>query len=285
VPLETPSPCAPLESLKKDVAALRRSHSYPAGYGQWPDRFAPKALALIFPHFQEAHASGSLDFECAELRELLLSGIRSLHDRLPQSPEETADRFFECLSCVREALLEDATEMYDGDPAAESIDQVMFCYPGFYAIAVHRFAHALRKLGVPLLPRMLSEYAHRISGVDIHPGASIGRFFFIDHGTGIVIGETAVIGSHVKLYQGVTLGAHQVHKRLAGSKRHPTLEDGVVVYAHSTILGDIVIGANTVVGGNTWITRDVPPNSVVSSRNVITRAAEPPHVETSDFSI
>ena len=144
------------------------------------------------------------------------------------------------------------------------MEEIILCYPGFYCISVYRLAHILYELGVPVLPRVMTEYAHGKTGIDIHPGAEIGSPFFIDHGTGIVIGETAMIGEHVKIYQGVTLGALTVEKRLANTKRHPTIEDHVVIYAGSTILGgDTVIGHHTVVGGNTWITESVLPYSVV----------------------
>ncbi|NNC61438.1 MAG: serine acetyltransferase, partial [Eudoraea sp.] len=150
------------------------------------------------------------------------------------------------------------------DPASLSIEEVYLAYPGFYAIAIYRLAHELYKKKFPLVPRLMTEYAHRQTGVDINPGARIGKSFFIDHATGVVIGETAVIHDHVKIYQGVTLGALYVTKSLSDTKRHPTIEDNVTIYANATILGgETVIGANSIIGGNAWLTGSVPPNSKV----------------------
>ena len=154
--------------------------------------------------------------------------------------------------------------IFSGDPAAASRDEVIFAYPGFLATAVHRIAHILYRLDVPLVPRLLAEWAHGKTGIDIHPGAQIGASFAIDHGTGIVIGETSVIGERVRVYQGVTLGALAVSKRLAHKKRHPTLGHDVVVYANATILGgSTVVGDGSIIGGNVWLTTSVPPRSVV----------------------
>jgi len=174
------------------------------------------------------------------------------------------DNFMGALPEIYDALLCDARAILDGDPAAESLDEVIAAYPGFFAITAHRLSHQLHVARVPLLPRMLSEAAHQRTGIDIHPGAQIGRCFCIDHGTGVVIGETAVVGDNVKVYQGVTLGAASVSKEGRGHKRHPTVQDRVVLYAHATILGgDTVIGHDTVIGGNVWLTSSVPPNSYV----------------------
>ena len=175
-----------------------------------------------------------------------------------------AGQFFDSLPEVYEKLNEDVTAMYEGDPAAKSRSEVIQTYPGFYAIAAYRIAHQLHLLGVKGIPRVITEHAHSKTGIDIHPSARIGNYFCIDHGTGVVIGETAVIGDHVKIYQGVTLGALSVSKDDAVKKRHPTLEDHVVVYAGATILGgETVIGRNSVVGGNVWLTRSVPANSKI----------------------
>ncbi len=161
-------------------------------------------------------------------------------------------------------LDDDALAMFEGDPAANSVTEVVRSYPGFYAVAAHRIAHALLRSGVPQLPRAISEHAHRVTGIDINPGASIGRFFCIDHGTGVVIGQTAIIGNRVKIYQGVTLGALSVNKEDATNKRHPTIEDDVVIYAGATILGgNTVVGRGSVIGGNVWLTRSVPPGTKV----------------------
>lgn len=158
----------------------------------------------------------------------------------------------------------DIQAIFLGDPAAKSEFEVIRAYPGFYAISFYRLAHALYSLDIPLLPRILTEYAHSKTGIDIHPAAEIGEFFHIDHGTGIVIGETCKIGSHVKLYQGVTMGALSVDKSMANTKRHPTIEDRVVVYSGATILGgDTVIGHDSIIGGNVWLTKSIPPGSSV----------------------
>lgn len=167
------------------------------------------------------------------------------------------------LPTILAQLNTDAQSLDNNDPAAQSIEEVYLCYPGFYAIAVYRLSRPLFLQGFPLIPRLMTEYAHRITGVDIHPGAAIGTPFFIDHATGIVIGETSIIKNNVRIYQGVTLGALHVSKSVKGKKRHPTVEDNVTIYANATILGGAtVIGANSTIGGNVWITESVPANSV-----------------------
>ena len=172
--------------------------------------------------------------------------------------------FLNKLPDIIEKLNLDAKEILDNDPAANNIEEVYLAYPGFYAIAVYRFSHEFYKIDMPLIPRLMSEYAHRLTGIDINPGAEIGTPFFIDHGTGIVIGETAVIKDHVKIYQGVTLGALQVSKEMQGEKRHPTVEDNVTIYANATILGgDTIIGKNSTIGGNVWVIASIPENSLV----------------------
>ena len=174
--------------------------------------------------------------------------------------ENTAQRFIEQLPVVRDVLFTDLQATFEGDPAAKSKEEIVFSYPGFYAICVYRIAHLLHKDGVPFLPRMLTEYAHGKTGIDIHPGAQIGEYFFIDHGTGIVIGETTVIGKGVKIYQNVTLGALSPRKgqSLAGMKRHPTVEDNVTIYSGTSILGgETIIGKGAVIGGNCFLTESV----------------------------
>jgi serine O-acetyltransferase len=168
------------------------------------------------------------------------------------------------LPLILELLNLDAEAISECDPASFSIEEVYMAYPGFYAVAIYRLAHELYKEGLPLVPRLMSEYAHSKTGVDINPGAQIGKSFFIDHATGVVIGETAVVGNNVKIYQGVTLGSMFIAKNLQSIKRHPTIEDNVTIYANATILGgDTIIGANSVIGGSTWVTKSVPPNSTV----------------------
>ncbi len=169
---------------------------------------------------------------------------------------------------IREQLDLDAIAAHKNDPASKSLEEIYLAYPGFYAIAVHRLSHQLLKLEVPILPRMMSEFAHSTTGTDIHPGAKIGDSFFIDHATGIVIGETTVIKDDVQIFQGVTLGGIQVNKSLASTKRHPTIESGVVIYANATILGgNVVIGKNSVIGANVCITESVSENSVVTAHS------------------
>ena len=183
-------------------------------------------------------------------------------------PEEKAsiilNRFFTELEPIKRELEKLIFIFFNNDPASKSEIEIIVSYPGFFAIAVHRLAHVLYKLETPILPRFFSEYAHKQTGIDIHPGATIGKNFYIDHGTGIVIGETTLIGDNVKIYQGVTLGAFYVAKNLADQKRHPTIEDNVTIYAGATILGGTtVIGKNSVIGGNVWITKSIAPNSIV----------------------
>lgn len=177
---------------------------------------------------------------------------------------DTIEAYFNDMCSIKDQLLKDAQLILDFDPASSSLEEVILSYPGFEAITVHRLAHPLYLLKVPLLPRMMSEWAHSQTGIDINPGATIGCPFFIDHGTGVVIGETALIGNNVKIYQGVTLGALAVRKEDAKRKRHPTVQDNVVIYAGSTILGgSTIIGHDSVIGGNTWLTQSVPAHSVV----------------------
>ena len=179
--------------------------------------------------------------------------------------------FFERIPAVREFIESDLLAAYDGDPAAGCLEEIILAYPGLMAVTVYRIAHELYKLQIPVLPRLMTEYAHSETGIDIHPGATIGKHFFIDHGTGIVIGETAVIGENVKIYQGVTIGALSTKggQKLSGKKRHPTICDNVTIYAGASILGgDTVIGENTVIGGNTFITRSVGPDTRVSMKNL-----------------
>ena len=184
--------------------------------------------------------------------------------------QELCLAFFEEIPAVRAMVDTDLQAAYDGDPAATGKDEVIFSYPGLFAITVYRLAHVLYTLNVPMLPRMMTEHAHSVTGIDIHPGATVGKFFFIDHGTGIVIGETTVIGENVKIYQGVTLGALSTRggQSLRGKRRHPTIEDNVTIYAGASILGgDTTIGAGCVIGSNAFITRSIAPGTTVSIKN------------------
>lgn len=184
-------------------------------------------------------------------------------------PTALAEAFLERMPEIQALLLLDARACFDGDPAARGPEEVVFCYPGFFATVVYRIAHELHLLGVPYVPRIMTEYAHNETGIDIHPGARIGRHFMIDHGTGVVIGETCVIGDHVRIYQGVTLGALSTRggQRIAGTRRHPTIEDNVIIYANASILGgDTVIGENSVIGGSAFITSSVPAGSTIPGK-------------------
>ena len=188
-----------------------------------------------------------------------------------EKTQSITDLFFAEVPAIYKRLLNDAAAMLEFDPAAKSIEEVLMAYPGFFATAVYRFSHQLVVLGVNILPRVFAEYAHSKTGIDIHPGATIGNSFFIDHGTGIVIGETTIIGNNVKIYQGVTLGALSVNKNCAEVKRHPTIEDTVIIYSGATILGgDTVIGHDSVIGGNVWLTNSVLPFSIVYHKSEIT---------------
>ena len=205
---------------------------------------------------------------------IALETIPAYQDDSPEKKQKMAQKismdFFKQIPKIRAYAETDLQAAYDGDPAAVSKDEIIFSYPGLYAITVNRIAHELYLLKAPLIPRIMSEYAHGRTGIDIHPGATIGKYFFIDHGTGVVVGETTVIGEHVKIYQGVTLGALSTRagQGLRDKKRHPTLEDYVTVYAGASILGgDTVIGKNAVLGSNVFITASIQPDSRVSIRN------------------
>jgi len=228
-------------------------------------RFVDDLMVLLFP----IKGNRKIDLRETEIRlermrlrlkELLIP----LEKDIQESPENIAKQFFDQLPVVYKNLLEDAETFMKSDPAARCVEEVILCYPGYSCLVVHRLAHNLFKLNVPVLPRVMSEYLHGLTGIDIHPGANIGKNFFIDHGTGIVIGETAIIGNNVKIYQGVTLGAIFVEKKMSETKRHPTIEDNVIIYAGSTILGgNTVVGHDTVIGGNVWLTESVMPHSIV----------------------
>ncbi len=223
-------------------------------------------LEVLFPEVTEKRLDSVREIKNAfdklklELRSLLYHTRSCDHTR----DEETVSNFFNEIPGVFDKLLLDIYAFVDGDPAAWSTFEVIRSYPGFYAIYIYRIAHVLHQEGVPLLPRILSEYAHSRTGIDIHPASEIGNSFFIDHGTGVVIGETTTIGNHVKIYQGVTLGALSIDKKLAGIKRHPTVEDNVIIYSGATILGgETVVGMGSIIGGNVWLTGSVPPGTKV----------------------
>ena len=251
-------------SFLAQLAREREDYSLPPRLRELAKHFIHRALELLFPHFaaEVGCRAGDVAEEAAKLRTLLHGLLDGAHCA---DPDAVTERFFEELPAVRAALLLDAQAICDGDPAAHSVDEVILAYPGLLATAVYRLAHELHRSDVQFVPRVMTEIAHIDTGIDIHPNARIGASFAIDHGTGIVIGETAVLGKRVKLYQGVTLGALSVDKRMARIKRHPTIGDDVVIYANATILGgDTVIGNGSRMGGNVWLTRSVSAHSVVT---------------------
>jgi len=228
--------------------------------------WAMKVIGMLFPELSnKTFASPTeLEHEALVLRQeltLMLNATKACSDC---DNGAVSVRFFNQLPEIYRVLQTDIHAILQGDPAAKSEFEVIRAYPGFYALGFYRIAHALLELNVPILPRILTEYAHSKTGIDIHPGARIGEYFQVDHGTGIVIGETAEIGDHVKIYQGVTLGALSVDKSMADSKRHPTIEDHVILYSNATILGgETVVGHHSVIGGNVWLTHSVAPGSLV----------------------
>lgn len=229
-----------------------------------PKYFVGDRLLTIYHMFFEQIAC-AFAYEESEVHASEITGIPDEDNQ--RKAERVCSEFFEQLPRIQKLLLKDVQAGYDGDPAAQSKEEVIFSYPGLFAIFVYRIAHELYIRQVPFIPRIMTEYAHAKTGIDINSGAQIGESFFIDHGTGIVIGETTIIGDHVKLYQGVTLGGLSTRggQKLSGKKRHPTIENNVTIYAGATILGgETVIGENSVVGGNTFITSSIPANSKVS---------------------
>jgi serine O-acetyltransferase len=250
--------------------------------------YVDNLLAVLFPHFCK---EGFFTKEEIESRLILLERdlkrllIPILKDT-SLNVDDVTMKFMHALPAIHDMLWLDAAAITSGDPAAESIDEVILAYPGFTAIALYRLAHEFYLLHVPIFPRLVTEYAHQMTGIDIHPGARIGSSFAIDHGTGIVIGESTIIGNNVKMYQGVTLGALSVDKKFAKSKRHPTIEDDVVIYAQAIILGgETTIGKHSIIGGNVWLTVSVPPFSSVYQESKVT--VRPKEITGSpiDFSI
>jgi len=229
------------------------------------------------------HVGATLDHVLRELEEQIARGLCFAKEGRPDCPghcEREAARltrtFLGRLPEIRRMLATDVQAAYEGDPAATSPDEAIFCYPGIQAIINHRLAHELYRVGVPLIPRIISEHAHAVTGIDLHPGARIGERFFIDHGTGVVIGETTVIGNNVRIYQGVTLGAKSFPKDedgnpIKGIARHPIVEDDVVIYSGATILGRITVGAGAQIGGNVWLTKSVPAGARISQAQTMSR--------------
>jgi serine O-acetyltransferase len=250
--------------------------------------FLDGVLQLLFPSLSDRSFGSRSELEAylMLLRSDLERILYRIEERLPAKPAEIADAYFEALPQLQSQLNDDAAAMEAGDPAAVNVDEVIRTYPGFFAVAVYRLAHQFCRMGVPLLPRVLTAYAHAKTGIDIHPKAIIGSRFCIDHGTGVVIGETTMIGNNVKVYQGVTLGAMSVEKAMANIKRHPTIEDQVIIYAGATILGgNTVVGRNSIIGGNVWLTESVPPFARVYHRPQIKVSYSTDTADILNFSI
>jgi serine O-acetyltransferase len=286
-------------SLSKVVEALsaqeigllrpaRRMHRQPLPSRDAIVKIVEDLRSILFPGYfgisemntdsMRYHVGSTLDGIRRALREQIRRGMCFVCEKDPEECTTCEDeshtyveRFVGRLPEVQRLLVTDAQAAYEGDPAATSPDEAVFCYPGMLAITNYRVAHELYRLEVPLIPRIITEHAHSITGIDIHPGARIGEGFFIDHGTGVVIGETTVIGNNVRLYQGVTLGAKSFPldengNPIKGIDRHPVVEDNVIIYSGATILGRVTIGKDSVIGGNVWLVHDVPPNSRVAQR-------------------
>ncbi|NTU94122.1 MAG: serine acetyltransferase [Chlorobiaceae bacterium] len=267
-----PHPEQKLPSIEKlrEFIELVRAVIFPGYFGP------PITSRESLPHF--------IGVRVEKIAELLGSQIALVlqseaGDAAPDGPPvqdaaAVAREFVNRLPEIRRVLCTDVKSIYDGDPAAKSHVEIIFCYPSIRAMINHRTAHTLLDLGVPLIPRIISEMSHSDTGIDIHPGAEIGEYFCIDHGTGVVIGETCIIGDHVRIYQGVTLGAKRFELDKAGNPvknlpRHPIIEDGVVIYSNANILGRITIGRNSVIGGSVWVTRSVPPNSRLQQQKAV----------------
>lgn len=273
------------ESFFKQIGQFRRNAAGKVPSVKNSQLLLRSVISLLFPILSK---KDKIDLE-ADLNhiEIQLSCLLQSINYTDVQANELTQAFIDRFEAVYHLLIKDAEAIYKGDPAAESIEEVIVSYPGFFAITIHRIAHELYKLNIPVLPRLFSEYGHKETGIDIHPGASIGESFCIDHGTGVVIGETTEIGSQVKIYQGVTLGALSVNKEKAGSKRHPTIRDHVTIYSGTTILGGkTVIGNHSVIGGNVWLTHSVEDYSIVLNKNeVYVKNKNPEYDQVIDFVI
>lgn len=235
--------------------------------------WALRLICVLYPELSKCNypTIHAIDNELIKLEKELVEMLDATRACIDCDHSAVSKDFFTRLPGLYHMLNSDIEAIEQGDPAARSEFEVIRAYPGFYALCFYRIAHMLHRQNVPLLPRILTEFAHSKTGIDIHPAAEIGEYFMIDHGTGIVIGETTIIGRHVKMYQGVTLGGLSIHKSMAMQKRHPTIEDNVVVYSNATILGgDTVVGEGSVIGGNVWLTQSVPAGSLVFQNPEIT---------------
>ena len=250
--------CPGMKERVARLIALLRSAMYPHIFGTSSRRGSAASAIAVSYNLQSA----------AELLEQILTTLQP--ERTVEETDTLILRFLEQIPEIKACLETDIQAAYDGDPAAMSCDEIMLAYPAFEAISIYRMAHRLYKMGIPMLPRMMTEYAHQLTGIDIHPGATIGNYFFIDHGTGVVVGETTIIGDNVKLYQGATLGALSPAGMATNPnvRRHPKVGNNVVIYANSTLLGGATeIGDNVVVGGNAFLTSSVEPDTIVSVKN------------------
>ena len=258
-----------LSEFAEKLYNQRESQTCNASFKKEAIDFLNEIIDIVFPHFSNKvyYSPEDIIAKIQLLERNLKSLLKLVNGVNSNKVDEIAKSFISKLPETHSMLWSDAEAIYKGDPAAESVDEVILAYPGLMAISIYRFAHILYNLNVPILPRIFTEHAHQITGIDIHPGADIDSPFFIDHGTGVVVGETTKIGKNVKLYQGVTLGALSVEKSLSQTKRHPTIEDDVIIYSQAVILGgNTVIGRNSIIGGNSWITQSVPANSIVYSK-------------------
>ncbi|MGE4290005.1 MAG: serine O-acetyltransferase [Salinivirgaceae bacterium] len=273
------------ESFFKQIGQFRRNAVGKVPSVKNSQLLLRSVISLLFPILSK---KDKIDLE-SDLNhiEIQLSCLLQSISYTDVQANELTQAFIDRFEAVYQLLIKDAEAIYKGDPAAESIEEVIVSYPGFFAITIHRIAHELYKLNIPVLPRLFSEYGHKETGIDIHPGASIGASFCIDHGTGVVIGETTEIGKQVKIYQGVTLGALSVNKDKAGSKRHPTIGDHVTIYSGTTILGGkTVVGNHSVIGGNVWLTHSVEDYSIVLNKNeVYVKNKNPEYDQVIDFVI
>ena len=260
------------ESIREVKTSLQKADEYiPTVEERTIDRAEIKEAVKLFRHVVFGNFFGALDLSTSlsRLYTILSHQIdyicRIFHKSMPYCAEDISQQFIESIPELRRLLGTDVKAIFDGDPAALSHEEVILCYPSLVAMIHYRMAHRLLELGVPILPRIITELAHSLTGIDIHPGARIGEYFSIDHGTGVVIGETAIIGNHVQLYQGVTLGAKSFKFDENGNPinvpRHPIIEDNVVIYSNTSVLGRVTIGHDSIIGGNVWLTQDLPPYS------------------------
>jgi serine O-acetyltransferase len=261
------------EKFAEKLLKIRHAHAIILPPKPKVEKFADDLIELLFPHFcgeYEYYAASEIQGKF-ELLQRDLKKILKLHQPAESKKiDKVTDNFFAQIPEIYKKLSKDAVAIHEGDPASESVDEVISAYPGFFAIYTYRIAHEFYKMEIPVFPRMLTEYAHFRTGIDIHPGATIGKSFFIDHGTGVVVGETSHIGENVKIYQGVTLGALSVTKSARQKKRHPTIGDNVIIYSNATILGGkTVIGHDSIIGGNVWLTKSVEPYSIVYQKSEI----------------